>query len=124
MHRHVMEGLEDDGLRMFVVWGPMLDKETEEDARKASATVPDARAIHFWTDSDGVADLFQQTLGFTDERELGWDTFTLYRAGTRWMQGPPPEPDFYMHVDKPLPEERKLNAAALAEEVSKLLRAE
>jgi pimeloyl-ACP methyl ester carboxylesterase len=118
-----MEGLDDEDLRLFVVWGPMLDKETEEDARRATASVPDPRAMHFWTDADGVADLFQRTLGFTDEVESGWDTFTLFAPGTAWREGPPPEPDLYMHVGKSLPEERRLDAIALAERVAALLAA-
>lgn len=123
MHRYVMEGLDDEDLRMFVVWGPMLDKETESDALEATATVSDPRAVHFWTESDEVARLFMQTLGFEDPQELGWDTFSVYRPGTEWKDGSPPEPDYFMHVDKPLPEDRQLDAIALAREVSKLLEA-
>ena len=120
--RYVMAGLEDEeDLRMYVVWGPMLDRETEEDARKASAAIPDPRASHFWSDTDGVAEIFQRLLGFTDEEELGWDTFTVYGAGTEWPEGPPPAPDFYMHRKKPLPEEREFNAVTLAAEVARLL---
>lgn len=121
VHRYVMQRVEDEDLRMFVVWGPMLDKETEEDAKKATATVPDPRATHFWTDSDRVAELFQDLLGFEDPEEQGWDTFTVYRTGVEWREGPPPEPDHYMHSGKPLPEERQLDAIRMAEEIRGLL---
>lgn len=121
VHRYVLEKVEDPGLRMLVVWGPMLDKETEADARTATATVPDPRATHFWTGSDRVAELFQETLGFEDPEEQGWDTYTVYPPGTEWREGPPPEPGSYMHQGKPLPEERRLDAVALAEEVRGLL---
>ncbi|HEX6199629.1 MAG TPA: alpha/beta hydrolase [Thermoanaerobaculia bacterium] len=121
VHRYVMQRVEDEDLRMFVVWGPMLDKETEEDAKKATATVPDPRATHFWTDSDRVAELFQEVLGFEDPEEQGWDTFTVYRPGVEWREGPPPEPDRYMHFGKPLPEERQLDGVLLAEEIRALL---
>lgn len=121
VHRHVLKKVEDPNLRMLVVWGPMLDKETEADARTATASVHDPRATHFWTDSDRVAELFQQVLGFEDPEEQGWDTFAVYRPGVEWQEGPPPAPDSYMHVDKPLPEERELDAVALAAEVRALL---
>jgi hypothetical protein len=121
VHRYVLEGLNDEDLRVFVVWGPMLDKETEADAVQATATVADPRAVHFWTDDDEVARLFMQTLGFEDPQELGWDTFSVYGPGTEWSGGAPPAPDHFMHVGKPLPEERRLDAIALAEEVSRLL---
>lgn len=121
VHRHVLKKVEDPNLRMLVVWGPMLDKETEADAKTATASVHDPRATHFWTDSDRVAELFQQVLGFEDPEEQGWDTFAVYRPGVEWQEGPPPEPDSYMHVDKPLPEERELDAVVLAAEVRALL---
>lgn len=121
MHRHVLQKVDDPDLAMLVVWGPMLDKETEDDARTATATVPDPRASHFWTGSDRVAELFQETLGFEDPEEQGWDTFTVYRPGVEWHEGPPPEPDAYMHEGKDLPEERRLDAVVLAEEVRELL---
>ena len=121
VHRYVLEGLDDEDLRVFVVWGPMLDKETEADAREATATVADPRAVHFWTESDEVARLFMEVLGFEDPQELGWDTFSVYGPEREWRDGPPPAPDHFMHVGKPLPEERQLDAIALAGEVSRLL---
>ncbi len=121
MHRYLMQKTDDDNLKLYVVWGPMLGRETEEDAKTATALVPDERAMHFWTDSNRVADLYQGALGFTDEEESGWDTFSLYAPGTRWESGPPPEPHLFMHVNKPLPEEKRLNAIDLAAEAAKLL---
>lgn len=121
MHRYLMQKTDDDNLKLYVVWGPMLGRETEEDAKQATALVPDDRAMHFWTDSSRVADLYQGTLGFTDEEESGWDTFSLYAPGTRWESGPPPDPHLFMHVNKPLPEEKRLNAIDLAAEAQELL---
>lgn len=121
MHRYLMQKTEHDNLKLYVVWGPMLGAETEEDAKQATALVPDERAMHFWTDSSRVADLYQGTLGFTDTEESGWDTFSLYAPGTRWESGPPPEPHLFMHVNKPLPDEKRLNAIDLAAEAAKLL---
>ena len=123
MHRYVLEQSDLEDLRVFVVWGPMLNKETEEDARQATATVADPKAIHFWTDDDRVGELFQQALGFTDEEEQGWDTFTVFRPGVEWQAGPPPEPDYYMHFDKPLPEEREIDAITLQREIERIAEA-
>jgi pimeloyl-ACP methyl ester carboxylesterase len=116
-----MQKIDDDNLKLYVVWGPMLGRETEEDAKTATGLVPDDRAMHFWTESNRVADLYQETLGFTDEVESGWDTFNLYAPGTRWPSGPPPEPHHFWHVNKPLPEEKVLNAIEMAAEARKLL---
>lgn len=123
VHRYVLERSDLEELRVLVVWGPMLDEETAEDARQATATVPDPKAIHFWTDDDRLAELFQEALGFEDEEQQGWDTFTVFRPGVAWESGPPPEPDYYMHFEKPLPKERELDAITLKREIEQLVEA-
>jgi hypothetical protein len=114
VQRHVLDAVAGDDLRVYVVWGPMLGKETEADARGATVSVPDPRAIHFWTDAHGVAEAFQAPLGLADTR--AWDTFLLFPPGERWTEAAP-RPSSFMHVGKPLPKERRLNGETLAREV-------
>lgn len=118
VQRYVLEEVADPRLRAYVVWGPMLDKETEADARIATGFIQDPRLTHFWTDSDGVAVLFKAPLGLSDGD--AWDTYLLFSPGVRWDEGVP-RPSSFMHVGKPLPKERRLNAIGLAAEVRALL---
>lgn len=118
VQRYVLEEVADPRLRAYVVWGPMLDKETEADARVATRFIQDPRLTHFWTDSDGVALLFKGPLGLTEAD--AWDTFLLFPSGARWDEAAP-RPSSFMHVGKPLPKERRLNALRLAAETRALL---
>src|SRR5687768_7771804 len=114
VHRYVLEGIASDDLQVYVVWGPMQGKETEDDARKATVTVSDPRASHFWTDGHAVAKAFEAPLGLADVH--AWDTFLVFAPGIRWGETAP-KPSSFMHVGKPLPKERRLNGETLAREV-------
>lgn len=118
MQRYVLETIPDDALRVYAVWGPMLGEEKEPDAHHATATLPDPRVAHFWTDAHGVAEAFQAPLGLADAK--AWDTYMLFPAGAHWGEGAP-KPVFYMHVGKPLPKELRLNGETLARQVRSAL---
>lgn len=109
-----MDEISDERLRVYVVWGPMLDKEKEEDARDATIHVADPRVIHFWTASHQLAEAIDGPLGIEGSR--AWDTFLLFGPEARWDEAFP-TPASVMHVGKPLSPERRLNAETLAQEV-------
>jgi hypothetical protein len=112
--RYVLDRIPDPRLRVYVVWGPMLGEETEADARAATVHVPDGRARHFWTAGSAVAAAFAPPLGLAGQP--AWDTFQLFPAGARWGDAVP-APVYFMHVNKPLPPERRFNGEKLAEQV-------
>ncbi len=120
MQRYVLEQNPDPRLAVYVVWGPMLGEETEADARQATRHLPDPRVTNFWTPAQTVAAALAPPLGLHDAK--AWDTFLLFAPGARWGETPP-VPAYYMHVNKPLPPERRLNGEKLAEQVRKLLAA-
>ena len=120
VQKYVLKQVPDDRLAVYVVWGPMLGEETAADAREATRHLPDNRVANFWTPTHALATALEPQLGLHDVK--AWDTFLLFAPGTRWGDVPP-MPDYYMHVNKPLPPERRLNGEKLAEQVRKLLAA-
>jgi hypothetical protein len=118
LHRYVLRPLDDERLRVYLVWGPMQHKETAADAEQATATLSDPRATHFWTDDEGLARAFQGPLAITGEP--AWDTYMIFPPGARWEDGPP-TPAFFMHIDKPLPPEQRFDAHVFAAEVRRRL---
>ncbi len=99
----------------------MLGGEKAEDAREATALIPDPRATHYWTGAHTLAELLRGAAGLKEE--LAWDTFLLFPPGARWGDLPPPSA-YVMHVNKrSLPPERRLNGDRLLEQVKKLLAA-
>ena len=118
----MLESIRDPRLAVFVVWGPMLQKETEEDAQAASAFLSDPRARHFWSGTQALAEAFAEPTGLAPFHLPAWDTYLLYAAGIRW-QAAPPVPTYLMHVGKPLGDDRKLNGEKLRDETRRLLAA-
>ncbi|MEM7586220.1 MAG: hypothetical protein AAF560_22705 [Acidobacteriota bacterium] len=120
VQRYVLDKIDDDRLRTYVVWGPMLGEETEADAPKGSVFLNDPRSSHFWTGAHTLVEALQDPIGLEDEP--AWDVFLVYGPGVQWGETPP-VPDYYMHHGRSLPEERHLNGNKLFEAVSRLLTA-
>lgn len=119
--RYVLDKISDERLRVYVVWGPYKERETEADARFAAAFVPDPRATHFWTETPAPGELFNEPL-----KPLGlgphsaWDSFLVYAPESRWGESPPP-PTHFMHRNV---EGKALNGVRLLEQVRDLLPAQ
>lgn len=118
VQKYVLDTIPDDRLRVYVVWGPMLGDEKEEDAKEATEHLPDARVTHFWTPTNVLAEAMDGPLGI--EGALAWDTYQLFGPDARWGEAPP-LPAFLMHVHKPLPPENRLNGEKLAQKVREML---
>ena len=78
----------------LVVWVPMMDADTVDEARKEAARFFDDRVTHLWDGQRMVGDAFADTLGLTG---TAWDVYLLYPAGVRWESALPPAPEFWMH---------------------------
>lgn len=110
--RYVLSAIADDRLRVYVVWGPMLGDEKVENARAATASLPDPRVTHFWTGTNAVAAMFAKSVKLPDGL-LGWDTYQLFAPGATWGADVP-VPARFMQMNKPLPDELLFNGATLA----------
>lgn len=120
VQRYVLDEIDDDRIRAYVVWGPMLGEETAEDADKAPFYLNDERSSHYWTDQHTLAEMLEAPLGLEDEP--AWDVFLVFQPGVTWTDAPP-VPDYYMHHGRSLPEELRLNGHKLHAEVARLLAA-
>jgi len=122
VQRHVLDEIDDLRLRVYVVWGPMLEKETESEAREATTFLHDARATHFWTPVHTLAEMLAAPVGLP-AGERAWDTYLLFAPGLRWDDAPP-TPSYTMHVGKPLPANLRLNGDELRRQTERLLGAQ
>lgn len=119
VQRHVLDRIDDPRLRVYVVWGPMLERETEAEARGATVYLPDGRATHFWTPLQTLAEMLTPAAGLPPG-ERAWDTFQLFAPGVTWEETPP-VPSYLMHVGKPLPAALRLNGEELRRQTERLL---
>jgi hypothetical protein len=94
----VLEGIltpfPDADLSVLVIWIPMMQADTVEAARKATAKFPDLRVTQFFDPSRTAGKAFAASLGH--EGEVAWDFYFFYTAGAEWRQLPP-EPEAWMH---------------------------
>lgn len=116
---YLLETIPDDRLRVYVVWGPMLGEEKAEDAKLATAYIPDPRATHFWTPAHVLAEAMKGPLGLAENR--AWDTYQVFTPDAHWGETPP-TPVYFMHVGKSLPDDLRLNGETLARKVRELLK--
>lgn len=113
--KYVLDEVSDPSLKVYVVWGPMMGDEKQEDAREATSRMPDPRVTHFWTSSPKVAADFGKAVKLPAGTPA-WDTFQLFAPGTTW-EGEVPAPAHFMHLNQPLPPELSLDGNKLAEQV-------
>ncbi len=119
IQRYVFDRIEGPGLAGYVVWGPMLGDETAEHADTATGFLNDPRVGHFWTPEHTLALALSGPVGMPAD-EPAWDVFLLYPPEAAWGDKPP-KPAVVMHVDRPLPEEQRLDARELHARAAELL---
>lgn len=108
-------------LQVFVVWLPMLQRDTESSVPQAMRVLPDARVTHFWDGQRALSKAYSPILGLrydlrTLDRALifrwlldwrrrlrggprfepAWDVYLLFNRQAQWKEVPP-TPDFWMH---------------------------
>ena len=81
-------------LRGFVVWLPMLPGDTERTAGAQAGTFVDARVAQQWDRDRALGTLVSKTLSLKGQ---AWDVYLLYAPGVKWTGETPPAPTFWMH---------------------------
>jgi hypothetical protein len=94
----VMKEIPDGRLRLFVVWEPILPKDSVEALDDSSEMVKDEwRALQFWDSGAESGKRIKQLFGLKIVNPA-WDVYLLYAPGVKWeREGPPPTPAYWMH---------------------------
>jgi hypothetical protein len=125
----VLKQIPDGRLKVFVIWEPILPKDSADAVDDAAALLKDEwRAEQFW---DPLAESGQRIKKLL---ELGianpaWDVYMLFPPGVKWKDATP-EPAFWMHQLTFMPggkDERRfgslrLDTKKLREEIEKRLK--
>lgn len=90
--KDIFAGIDDDNLRLYAVWLPILEDDSREKALKRAGSFADKRMISIW-DSEGVTSRQWQLALRIDQQ--AWDVYMIYDKGHRWNSAPE-SPDFYM----------------------------
>ena len=111
----------DERLRGFVVWLPMLPSDSERAAGAQAASFVDARVAQQWDGTRASGNLLAKTLKLKSD---AWDVYLLYAPGVQWTGDTPPAPTFWMHqlrAETGADQKVCLNPAVFAGKVAALL---
>ncbi|HEY3056344.1 MAG TPA: hypothetical protein VGK31_10495, partial [Thermoanaerobaculia bacterium] len=84
----------DQRLRGFVVWVPMLPSDNATAAGVQAGSFVDARMAQQWDGNRSAGKLVAKTLSLKGD---AWDVYLLYAPGVKWTGDEPPTPTFWMH---------------------------
>ena len=94
MQTTVLSAYPAAGLRVYVVWVPMLVTDNIETAGTMANLISDPRATHFYDERGEAGRAVAHAVGAAGA--TAWDCYLFYRAGVMWDRTLPP-PDRWMH---------------------------
>jgi len=75
----------DRGIRVFVIWEPVLPTDLGTPSTRTLARLSDLRASQYWDKEH----LVSQSIGEKDSSSVVWDYVAVYQPGKLWNQAPP-----------------------------------
>ncbi len=118
----IFKDLKSEKLKGFLVWLPMLSKDSSHEAAVQSATMKDDRiGLEGWNQGKEIGEAFSKTLKL---KNTTWDVYLVYAPGIKWTGDEPSMPTFWMHQlqsEDGADQKQCLNLPRLKREVEKLL---
>jgi hypothetical protein len=113
VQEEVLDKINSDKLRAFVVWTPRYFGDNRTKALASMKLVGDKRATHFWDRTGWLGKHYGKALKLPGKRIFAWDVYFVFGADATWDKAPP-EPIEWMHQLGGT-EERRLDAEKLRE---------
>ncbi len=91
VQENILEQIDDDRLRVHVVWMPVLGGDDRAAAEKAPELITDSRATHYWNGDQSLGIVYGKTVELPRGRDLAWDIYFVFDTGVEWgAQAPLP----------------------------------
>jgi hypothetical protein len=81
----LLREINDQDVRVFVIWEPVLPTDFVAPSTAALARIPDARATQYWDRKRALSRL----LGEHNRSTVVWDHIAVYTPGTLWQDAAP-----------------------------------
>lgn len=94
MNENVFNKFPEADLSAFIVWIPILEKDTLEAAIPSLKTLDDRRVSHFFDPTKSVGSAIANSVGWSDN--IAWDIYLFYHPTANWDKTPP-KPEYWMH---------------------------
>ncbi len=114
----VLSTIDDDNLRVYVVWEPILPGDSVKQAQKSARLVTDPRVKQYWIPDRKLAVAFMKPLGLKEMP--AWDVYLAYSPKVTW-DADVPDPVFFSHQLPELPSQTRLDGEAFAKQLKSLL---
>ena len=115
----ILDGLQDEKIKVYVVWTPVLREDDRTAAVQAIGQVSDRRVVHFWDADKSLGNSLGKIVTLPRERKLAWDVYFAFDPQATWGDAPP-KPATWMHQLGT--DDRKLDGDRLRVAVEELLR--
>ena len=96
VQQKVLETIESDNLRVFVVWTPRYKGDSRAKAVTATKIITDKRARQFWDAGGYIGARYAQTLKLPRNARFAWDVYFVFDSQAQ-LKDKPPLPDKWMH---------------------------
>ncbi len=93
--RKILDEVQDERLKMYVVWEPMLSGDSKKLAARMSRKAKDPRMVYQAWDNERVTGKTWQAS--MDLPGIAWDVYFLYGPDTEWGDNGPSQPDYWQH---------------------------
>lgn len=118
--RKILDEVDDEDLRMYVVWLPMLSGDSRPLAERMSRKATDARVIYqAWDEARIAGKAYRDEM---DMEGVAWDVYYLYGPSATSVGSGPARPAYWEHQLSELPRDRYLSYDTFKAEVVKMLR--
>jgi hypothetical protein len=81
----LLREVNDQDVRVFVIWEPVLPTDFVAPSTAALARIPDGRASQYWDRKRSLSHF----LGEHNRSTVVWDHIAVYAPGTLWQDAPP-----------------------------------
>ncbi len=116
----MLEKINTEQVKVFVVWTPAYPGDSRDKAEKAVSTIGDERATHFWDGTRKLGDRYREVLALPELVPTAWDVYFAFDRSAEWKDAPP-KPDVWMHQLSILGKDRWLSGERLRSSIEKLL---
>ncbi len=93
--RKILDEVQDERLKMYVVWEPMLSGDSKRLAERMSRKAKDPRMVYQAWDNERVTGKTWQAS--MDLPGIAWDVYFLYGPDTEWGEDGPSQPEYWQH---------------------------
>ncbi len=93
--RKILDEVQDERLKMYVVWEPMLSGDSKKLATRMSRKAKDPRMVYQAWDNERVTGKTWQAS--MDLPGIAWDVYFLYGPDTEWADNGPSQPVYWQH---------------------------